>query len=196
MLPVIVTAAAEEGAGGSSFLLPPLYEVFWAAVVLLLVVLVVGRFGLPRIYQLLDERAERIRKGLELTAQAEENQADAAKRAARFVEDARLEAAGIRKDAQDQAKEIIAQARTDALQEAAAVQEAARRQILAERQAAQISLRTDIGMLASSLAERIVGEQLRDTELSARIIDRFLDDLEAAPVTEGLDNGASVEELR
>ena len=195
MLPVIVAAAQEE-AGGTSFLLPPLYEVFWAAVALLLILLVVGRFGLPRIYRLLDERAERIRKGLDLTAQAEENQADAAKRAARLVEEARLEAATIRQDAQDQAKEIIAQARTSAQAEAAAIQEGARRQILAEKQAAQISLRTDVGMLASSLAERIVGEQLRDTELSARVIDRFLDELDQAPAVPGVDEGASMEELR
>lgn len=195
MLPVIVAAAQEE-AGGTSFLLPPLYEVFWAAVALLLILLVVGRFGLPRIYGLLDERAERIRKGLDLTAQAEENQAAAAKRAARLVEEARLEAAAIRQDAQDQAKEIIAQARTSAQAEAAAIQEGARRQILAEKQAAQISLRTDVGMLASSLAERIVGEQLRDTELSARVIDRFLDELDQAPAVPGVDEGASMEELR
>ena len=38
-------------------------------------------------------------------------------------------------------------------------------------QAAQISLRTDVGMLASTLAERIVGEQLSDTALSERVID-------------------------
>ena len=36
-------------------------------------------------------------------------------------------------------------------------------------------------VLASDLAERIVGEQLTDTALSARVIDRFLDELEKAP---------------
>ena len=48
----------------------------------------------------------------------------------------------------------------------------------------EISLRTDVGLLASTLAERIVGEQLKDAELSARVIDRFLDGLEAAPAGE------------
>ena len=62
--------------------------------------------------------------------------------------------------------------------------DAAERQIQAEKQAAQISLRTDVGLLASTLAERIVGEQLKDAELSARVIDRFLDGLEAAPAGE------------
>ena len=194
MLPVIA-AAAEEG-GGTAFILPPAYEIFWAAVVLLLIVLVVGRYGLPRIYRLLDERAERIEKGRELAPKAEEGQADAEKRAERLVQEARLEAAHIRQDAQNQAKEIIAQARQAAQVDAAAIQEGASRQILAEKQAAQISLRTDVGLLATALAERIVGEQLRDTDLSARVIDRFLDELEAAPTSHGIDNGAAVEELR
>ena len=194
MLPVIVAAAEESG--GTAFILPPAYEIFWAAVVLLLIVLVVGRYGLPRIYRLLDERAERIEKGLELAAKAEEGQADAEKRAERLVQEARLEAAHIRQDAQNQAKEIIAQARQAAQVDAAAIQEGASRQILAEKQAAQISLRTDVGLLATALAERIVGEQLRDTDLSARVIDRFLDELEAAPTSHGIDNGAAVEELR
>ena len=52
------------------------------------------------------------------------------------------------------------------------------RQILAERQAAQISLRAEVGLLASELAERIIGEQLRDTALTSRVVDRFLDELE------------------
>ena len=162
MLPL----AAESGqGGGTAFILPPLYEIFWAAIVLLLILLVVGRFALPRLYAVLDERARRIQEGLDLADKAEQDQADAEKRAARLVDEARREAARIRDNAQGQ--------------------------ILAEKQAAQISLRTDVGMLASTLAERIVGEQLSDTALSERVIDRFLDELETMEPVEGLDAGAS-----
>ena len=42
-----------------------------------------------------------------------------------------------------------------------------------------------------ALAERIVGEQLSDTALSERVIDRFLDELETMEPVEGLDAGAS-----
>ena len=55
----------------------------------------------------------------------------------------------------------------------------AQRQIEAERQAAQISLRADVGMLATELAARIVGESVTDQALQSRVIDRFLDNLEA-----------------
>ena len=184
MLPL----AAESGqGGGTAFILPPLYEIFWAAIVLLLILLVVGRFALPRLYAVLDERARRIQEGLDLADKAEQDQADAEKRAARLVDEARREAARIRDNAQSEAKEIVAQARTDAQTEAAGILQGAQRQILADKQAAQISLRTDVGMLASTLAERIVGEQLKDTALSERVIDRFLDELEAMPPVEGVD---------
>ena len=43
---------------------------------------------------------------------------------------------------------------------------------------AEISLRTEVGMLASELASRIVGESLQDSALQSRVIDRFLAELE------------------
>ena len=184
---------ANEGGqgGGTAFILPQAHEIFWAAIVLLLILLVVGRYALPRLYAVLDERAQRIQEGLDLADKAKQDQADAEKRATRLVDEARREAARIRDNAHGEAKEIIAKARTDAQAEAAGIIEGAQRQILAERQAAQISLRTDVGMLASTLAERIVGEQLSDTALSERVIDRFLDELETMEPVEGLDTGVS-----
>ncbi|RJF41438.1 F0F1 ATP synthase subunit B [Actinomyces sp. 2119] len=196
MLSVVIPAAAGEEVGGVSFLLPPLYEVFWAAVTLLVILLLVGRYGLPRIYAALDERAARIQEGLDLADKARQQQADAQQQAAQLVEEARHEAARIREDAQGQAREILAQARREAQAEAVAIHEAAQRQIMADTQAAQISLRTDVGLLASSLAEQIVGEQLRDTDLSARVIDRFMDELDTLGPIGGVDDGAAAEELR
>ena len=86
---------ANEGGqgGGTAFILPHAHEIFWAAVVLLLILLVVGRYALPRLYAVLDERARRIQEGLDLADKAKQDQADAEKRAARLVDEARREAA-------------------------------------------------------------------------------------------------------
>ena len=73
----------------------------------------------------------------------------------------------------------MAAARHEATSEANRILEASERQILAEKQAAQISLRSEVGLLASELAEKIIGEQLTDTALTSRVVDRFLDELEA-----------------
>ena len=55
--------------------------------------------------------------------------------------------------------------------------------------AALSSLRTEVGSLASELAEKIVGESLTDDERQQRVIDRFLADLEAQSAAES--SGAS-----
>ena len=162
-------------------LLPETSDLVWGTVAFVIIAVVLLRFALPRFTKVLDERTRRIEEGLELADKAKEDQTNAELKAARLVEDARRDAAKIREDAQAQAQEIVAAAREAAQGEAGKALDAAERQIQADKQAAQISLRTDVGLLASSLAEKIVGEQLKDTELSARVIDRFLDDLEAAP---------------
>ena len=90
------------------------------------------------------------------------------------------EAAQIRSEAQESAKRIVAEAKTQACEEADRISAQAQRQVEANRQAAEISLKTEVGMLATELAENIVGEQLTDRDLSARVIDRFLDQLETS----------------
>ena len=177
----VLPAASEGGEEGDNMLLPETSDLVWGTVAFVIIAVVLLRYALPRFTKVLDERTRRIEEGLELADKAKEDQTNAELKAARLVEDARRDAAKIREDAQTQAQEIVAAAREAAQGEAGKALDAAERQIQADKQAAQISLRTDVGLLASSLAEKIVGEQIKDTELSARVIDRFLDDLEAAP---------------
>ena len=122
---------------------------------------------------------------LEAAEKARADSAAASREKDELLRDAQAEAHQIREDARAQAQQIIAQARSEALAEAQRVQDAAQRQILAERQAAQISLRSDVGLLASELAERLVGEHLENTDLTARVVDRFLDELEAEEIPVG-----------
>lgn len=172
-------ATAGESAGGIAVLLPPLYEIFWAALILLVIILVVGRYGLPKIYAILDERAQVIEEGVNAAAHAKEDRAAAQRERDELLREANAEAYAIREKAGEDAKGIIAAARSQAQEEAAHILDVAQRQILAEKQAAEISLRTDVGLLATELAERIVGEHLADTALTARVVDRFMDELEA-----------------
>ena len=173
-----IVAASDQEVGGLAVILPPLYEIFWSALVLLIVLLLVGRYALPRIYKTMDERAAKIEEGLGAAEQAK----------AAHAAEARAEAHTIRERANDEAKAIVAAARHEATSEANRILEASERQILAEKQAAQISLRSEVGLLASELAEKIIGEHLTDTALTSRVVDRFLDELEA--------DSARVEEKR
>lgn len=168
--------AAEPG--GLQVLLPPAYEIFYSALILLGLWLVLGKV-LPKIYGMLDTRNQKIDEGLDAAEKAKEDAAVAKRERAELLRNAQEEAKGIRDDAQKDAGRIVAQARQEAVEEAARITDAANRHIQAERKAAEVALRQDVGALATELAERIVGEQLKDTALSQRVIDRFMDEVEA-----------------
>jgi len=134
---------------------------------------------LPGLTKVLDERTAKIEGGI---ARAEEVQAaadEALVEQKRVLDEARHEAARLREEAQVEGVAILAEARARAQAEANRIVETAQRQIEAERQHAVVSLRSEVGALATELASRIVGESLRDDARQSRVIDRFLDELDA-----------------
>lgn len=168
----------ENTVGGLDVLIPPIYEIFWSALILLGLWFVI-RAALPKIYTMLDERRDKIDEGLRAAETAQEEAALARREREELMRNATAEAREIRDQASADAKRIVAQAQKDASAEAERIRENASKQIEVEKEAAQISLRQDVGSLASELAEKIVGEQLKDEALSQRVIDRFMDELEA-----------------
>ncbi|UNX53978.1 F0F1 ATP synthase subunit B [Georgenia sp. TF02-10] len=160
-------------------LIPASYDIIWSLVAIALIGFFLVRFAVPRLTAMLDERAAKIEAGLSHAEEAERQAAAAEERIAAELADARREAAAVRERAQAEGKQIVAEARARAQAEADRVTESAARQIEADRQAAQISLRTDVGLLATELASRIVGESVADHAVQSRVIDRFLDELEA-----------------
>ncbi len=94
--------------------------------------------------------------------------------------DARHEAARLREDAREQGAAIITEMREQAQAEARRITEAAQLQIAADRQQAFASLRAEIGSLSVQLASKIVGESLDDVARQSRVVDRFLEELDAS----------------
>ena len=174
---VIYASKDAAEVSGLSVVLPPMYEVFWSTVILLLIWLVVG-WAMPKLYGVIDKRQAEITAGLEAAENAQGEALVANRERQDLLREANEQARVVREKASKDAQRIIAQARQEALEEAARVSENAAKQIEADKAAAAQSLRQDVGSLATQLAEKIVGEQLKDKELSARVIDRFMDDLE------------------
>jgi len=143
------------------------------------IVFVLAKYVIPPINKAMTERQDAIRKQFA--------DLDAAKAAANSAEDefraqiadARQEAARIREDAREQGAAIVAEMREQAQAEAARIVEHAHTQIEADRQAAVTSLRSEVGSMATELASRIVGESLEDQARQSRVVERFLDELDA-----------------
>ena len=161
-------------------LAPAPAELILGVVCFLVVFGVLGKLLIPRISKLLDEREDAIQGGIN---RADEAQAEAEQLLEQYraqLSDARQEAARIREEAREQGAQIIAEMRDRAEAESRRVTEAAQAQIEAERQQALISLRSEVGSLATELASRIVGESLTDHVRQSGMVDRFLDGLEAS----------------
>ncbi|TDE96028.1 F0F1 ATP synthase subunit B [Occultella glacieicola] len=167
-------------------LLPAGYDIVWSLVVTVIIAFFFFKYLMPKLNAILDERAAKIEGGLALAEKAQAEAASAKADVERELAEARKEAAGIREEAVSDGGQIVIDARTKAQAEAARIAENAQRQIDAERQAAVVSLRSEVGGLASELASRIVGESLTDDARQSRVIDRFLDELDA-----GVPSGAA-----
>jgi F-type H+-transporting ATPase subunit b len=167
-------------------LIPDIAELVVGTIAFFIVFFILARLLLPNIQRALEQRSDAIEGGIR---RAEEAQAEAQRTLEQYREqlaEARHEAARLREEAREQGAAIIAELREQAQSEARRIVEGAHAQIEADRKQAFASLRGDIGMLATSLAERIVGESLEDEVRKRRTVDRFLAELEqVAAASEG-----------
>ena len=175
-----LAAAEGEEIDGIRLLIPATADIVGSLVVVLIIAIPFWKYVLPRFQAIFDERAAKIEGGL---AKAESAQAEAAATLAEYQQhlaEARADAAKIREDARAEGGQIVADLKRKAQDEANRIADTARKQIEAERQQASVSLRGEVGTLATELASKIVGESLADEARRTRVVDRFLDDLEAS----------------
>ena len=144
----------------------------------LLILYLLNRFLFKRVLALLDERGERISKGLEdAEAAARDRELARAEREA-ALDEARKEAqtmiARATKIAEDSRTEIVAAARAEAEKVAARASE----EITAEKQRAIAELRAQVADLALEAAGRLVKSEM-NAPTQRRLVEEFL--AEVAP---------------
>ncbi|HET9897696.1 MAG TPA: F0F1 ATP synthase subunit B [Streptosporangiaceae bacterium] len=166
-------------AGASNPLVPHWPELIIGTIAFLIVFIALAKVLMPRISKTLTERSEAIEGGLK---RADDAQAEASKLLDQYraqLADARHEAARLREQAKEEAAQILAQGRADGAAEKQRLIDSAGAQIQADRQQALTALRAEVGSLAVELASKIVGESLADEARQSRMVDRFLDELDA-----------------
>lgn len=163
-------------------ILPYIPELIFGIVAFLLFYAVIKKKVVPQLEKIYSERTAAIEGGMEKAEKAQAEAEAALEQYKAQLAEARDEAARIREDARAQGAQIIAEMRTQAQTESERITAAAKKQIEAERQQAYVSLRGDVGRIATDLAGRIVGESLEDQTRQSGIVDRFLAELEAGDV--------------
>jgi F-type H+-transporting ATPase subunit b len=174
-----LTYLADAAVNTNNPIIPELPELIIGIIAFLIVFGFLWKKLLPNIKKTLDERTEAIEGGLK---QAEIAQAEAAKvkaDAQTQLAELRHSTADIRAKAQTEGAALVEQARTDANAQKEAIIASAHTQLEADRNSTVNVLKADLGKLATELADKIVGERSQDAALQERIIDRFLDELDA-----------------
>jgi F-type H+-transporting ATPase subunit b len=145
----------------------------------LLLLYLLNRFLFKRVFALLDERGQKISKGLEdAEAAARDRELARAEREA-AVSEARKEAnemiARANKIAEDTRNEILA----DAKSEAEKVTARAREEIVAEKDRAMAEIRGQVAELALAAAGKLVRREM-DDPTQRRLVEEFLGEFEPA----------------
>lgn len=134
---------------------------------------ILNHFAYKPILNILDQRKERIAKGVEDARQAAQARDNADADAKKILEEARAEAAKIRSEAatsaEDSAKKIVA----DAGDEARRIKDAAAADGEKERDRILADLRTQVAAISMAAANRLVGEALDEKKQRSLISDFF-----------------------
>jgi len=157
--PNVVLLAAEEGGGGSNFLVPN--GTFFVVLLIFLIVLgVIGKWVVPPISKVLNEREAMVKQTVDdsrkaadqFSAADEDYQAEMAK--------ARGEASGVRDGARAEGRKILEDMRGRASEEVASTLQQASDQLKQQSDAIESDLRSSVETLSATLASRVLGVEI------------------------------------
>lgn len=167
-------ALAEENSDlGIGILIPNLAEFIPALIAFLVIWYILAKFAWPMIVGMLDKRQETIKNNLD---EAEAAKIEAQRALAEYKEQiagARREAAGIIDEARRAGEQVKADITAQAQAQADEMIAKAKKSIEKERLAAISQLQNSVADLSVSVAGRIIGEDLSDSD-QRKLIERYV----------------------
>lgn len=160
-----------------SLITPDFGLLFWMTLIFAIVFFVLAKFGFPIITGMVDERNVRISESLRKAREAEAALNELSVRQKEMIEQARQEQAAILKDAAQVRDAMIAQAKTQASDEAAKIVAQARTQIAAEKESAMAEVRSQLAELSVAVAEKVMRTQLESDKAQVELVNRMVEEL-------------------
>jgi F-type H+-transporting ATPase subunit b len=152
-------------------------------VAFLIVVFVLGRYILPPISKIMDERQATIRQALADADEAKRRAADAQEEYKRIVNEARTQARAVVEEANKMAELNRTERRQQAEAEYERIVASAGAEVEAQTRRAQEELRQQAADLAIAVAEKVLGEGI-DRTAQAGFINRTIDQVTAGAARE------------
>jgi F-type H+-transporting ATPase subunit b len=167
----------------NNFLIPNGTFIFeW--IVFVLVVIFVAKKIYPVINGAIEKRQATIKQQFDDAEKARDDAQKAKKEYEDALAETRKEISRLRDEANQEKAQIIEDARAAARAAAEEVTEQERARMATERHQVLLSLRTEIGELAFTLAEKLVRESLREEDRQRRLVEDFIAGVGAASTVE------------
>jgi F-type H+-transporting ATPase subunit b len=150
-----------------SLILPETNEIIWGGLAFVVLLVLMWKFALPPVRNMMKQREDRIRDDLERAERARTEAEEELANYRRQVADARNEASRILDEARQSADEVKRQVQAQAEADAGEIRNRAQEDIRLATDRAQADLQHRVAELSIELAEKIVERNLdRDTQLA------------------------------
>jgi F-type H+-transporting ATPase subunit b len=157
-----------------SLLVPDTGLLFWMALAFGVVLFVLVKFGFPVITKAVEARSAYIADSLEAARKAEDQLATLNRQAEAIMEKAQHERNAILNEAQEAKHLIVGKAKEDAEAEARRRMNKALEDIEGAKKKALADLRKDVAAISVKIAEKIIGERLKDDRQQQELINKLL----------------------
>lgn len=156
---------------------PELGLIVWQLVVFLAVLFVLGKFAWKPILKGIKDREQSITEALEAAQQAKSEMAKISADNEKLLQQARIEKDEMLKKAQQTAKDLVEEAKTNAQKEASKVLEEARQLILSEQKAAMAQIKKEIAQLSLEIAEKLLRKDLQNDNAQKILAEQLINEI-------------------
>ena len=149
--------------------------IFWTLITFLALLFILKKFAWKPILGAVSEREQSIRDALASAAEARKEMQDLQADNERILKEARVEREAMLKEARQLKNKMIDDAKQDAKLEASKLITQAQAAIEVEKKAAISDLRSQVAKISISIAEKVVREELSNTEKQEKLVESMLD---------------------
>ena len=151
--------------------------VFWTSLSFIILLVVLRKYAWPSILRALKVREETISFALEDARKAKEEVEMMEQKKKRILEDARGERDAMLKEARELKEQIMEEALETAREESRIMLDKANKDIEKQKQEALQEIRDTIGRLSLEIAEKVLKEELSDSERQKKVINSYLNEM-------------------
>jgi F-type H+-transporting ATPase subunit b len=151
--------------------------VFWTTLFFLIFFFLFIKLAWKPILKTIKEREESIENALQEADKAREEMAKLKADNQKILNEARAERDQMLKEAKELKEQMITKAREEAQAEANKEIEKARAVIQSEKQAAIKELKNQVSELSIDIAEKIIGEELKDKNAQIKQVEKLISDI-------------------